>query len=249
VWDDYDSELVKIAQKYTQMHHDLIPYTRSYLYQATQTGMPVMRALTFAYPDDKTLHDTWDEYLFGRDILVAPVTEPGATSRRVYLPAGRWMDYNDRKTVYTGPATITAAANLGMIPLYVREGAIIARGDILKGNNNWDANWEPRLQIDVFPDRKEASDFSYYTGAGVQKIEVRPGAESTDVSVGELGAKGELEVYCRGVRGVKRDGVALREGSEYHYDPANHKLTIPFQKASKITIVGAQGLFDSLAAQ
>jgi alpha-glucosidase (family GH31 glycosyl hydrolase) len=249
VWDDYDSEFVEIAQKYTQLHHDLIPYTRSYVYQATQTGMPVMRALVFSYPNDKTLHDAWDEYLYGRDILVAPVTVEGATSRSLYLPAGRWMDYNDRKTVYEGAASIKAAAPLGTIPLYVREGAIIPRGNILKANNNWDANWEPKLRIEVFPARKEPSQFGYYTGQGTRNIEVHPEADRIEVHIEELGVTGELEIYCQGVQAVKRDGASLHEGAGYHYDAANNKLTIPFQKASQITILGGKSLFDSVAAQ
>ncbi|MFZ0233553.1 MAG: TIM-barrel domain-containing protein [Candidatus Acidiferrales bacterium] len=249
VWDDYDAELVGIAQKYTALHHDLIPYTRSYLYQATQTGMPVMRALALAYPEDKGLHDTWDEYLFGRDLLVAPVTVEGATSRSVYLPAGGWMDYNDRKTIYEGGASVTAGAGLGTIPLYVREGAIVARGDILQSNNNWDAPWEPKLRIEIFPGRRAASEFAYYTGTGVQEIAVKPGPDGIDVEVGELGAKGELEVYCRGVQGVQREGAELHEGSDYHYDAAHNLLTIPFQGASRFTILGAQSLFDFVPAK
>ncbi|MFZ0085086.1 MAG: TIM-barrel domain-containing protein [Candidatus Acidiferrales bacterium] len=243
VWDDYDAELVAIAQKYTALHHDLIPYTRSYLYQATQTGMPVMRALALAYPEDKSLHDSWDEYLFGRDLLVAPVTVEGATSRSVYLPAGGWMDYNDRKTIYEGGASVTAGGGLGTIPLYVREGGIVVRGDILQSNNNWDAPWEPKLRIEIFPGRRAASELAYYTGSGVQEIAVKPGQDGIEVEVGELGAKGELEVYCRGVRGVQREGAALREGSDYHYDAAHNLLTIPFQGASSFVIEGATGLF------
>jgi alpha-D-xyloside xylohydrolase len=243
VWDDYDSELVAIAQKYTTLHHDLIPYTRSYLYQATQTGMPVMRPLIFAYPDDKNLHDSWDEYLYGRDMLVAPVTVEYATSRNVYLPAGKWMDYNDRKTIYEGGATITAQAPLGTLPLYVREGAILARGNILKANNNWDANWQPHLQIEIFPARKERSDFAYYTGTEAQNVVVRPAGQAIEVRIGELSAPGELLIYCRGVRGVQRDGTALREGADYRYDAANNRLTIPFQKASTFVIAGATSAF------
>jgi alpha-D-xyloside xylohydrolase len=137
VWYDYDDELVKIAKTYVSWHHDLIPYTRSNMYRATQTGMPIMRALIFAYPDNDKLSDIWDEYLYGDDILVAPVTIVNATERRVLLPAGRWLNYNDKHTVYEGNATITAAAPIGTIPVFVRAGAVIPRGDIVQLNNNW----------------------------------------------------------------------------------------------------------------
>ena len=243
VWDDYDSELVAIAQQYTQLHHDFIPYTRSYLRQATQTGMAVMRPLIFAYPEDESLHDTWDEYLYGRDLLVAPVTVEGATSRSVYLPMGKWLNYNDRKTVYEGRTSITAKAELAALPLYVREGAIIVRGDVLKSNDNWDANWAPKLRIEIFPARTERSDFAYYTGEAVRQIAVRPAGEAITVTAEDLGTPGELEIYCQGVRGVQRDGATLREGADYHYDAATNKLSISIQKAATFVIEGATGLF------
>ncbi len=102
LWDDYSPEVVGIAQKYVAAHHDLIPYTRSAMYQATQDGMPIMRALVLAYPDDARLTDMWDEYLYGDSLLVAPVTTAQTTEREVYLPAGKWMNYHDKQTVYAG---------------------------------------------------------------------------------------------------------------------------------------------------
>ena len=60
------------------------------------------------------------------------------------------MSYNDKRTVYDGKVTILVAATLGVVPLFVREGAIIPRGDIVKLNNNWDANLESQLRIEVF---------------------------------------------------------------------------------------------------
>jgi alpha-D-xyloside xylohydrolase len=84
----------------------MIPYTRSMVYNATQTGWPVMRMLTFVYPNDASLVDAWDEYMYGDALLVAPVTTAGATSRSIYLPAGEWTDYNDKATHYSGPTTL-----------------------------------------------------------------------------------------------------------------------------------------------
>jgi alpha-D-xyloside xylohydrolase len=181
IWDDYDEELVEITKNYVTAHHDLIPYARSALYEATQTGMPVMRSLVFAYPNDDSLMDTWDEYLYGDSLLVAPVTTAKTESRSVYLPAGRWMNYNDKRTTYDGRKTVTADAPLGRIPLFVREGAIIPRGDIVKLNNNGDAHRAPKLRIEVFPAAKEPSRFDYFTGATVhQDHRLARGREAND---------------------------------------------------------------------
>jgi alpha-D-xyloside xylohydrolase len=243
VWYDYDDDLVSITQKYATAHHDLIPYTRSYMYQATRTGMPIMRALIFAYPDDERLSDLWDEYLYGGEILVAPVTTASATERKVYLPAGRWMNYSEKRTVYDGKATITAAAALGTIPLFVREGAIIPRGNIIKLNNNWEPNWKPKLRIEIFPARNMNSEFHYFTGTGTQTIKMAREGGGITIAFDDLGVNGALEVYCRAVTAVRRNGSMLREGTDYQYDTQAQKLTIPFLGATTLEVKGAESLF------
>jgi alpha-D-xyloside xylohydrolase len=243
IWDDYDQELVEITRTYVTTHHDLIPYTRSQLYEATSTGMPVMRALIFAYPNDDTLSDAWNEYLYGSNILVAPVTTSKATDRKVYLPAGKWMDYNDKHTAYDGMKTVTAVAPLGTIPLFVREGAIVPRGDIVKLNNNWETNWRPKLRIEVFPSPKEPSEFSYFTGNGVQKITASRQGNSLTIQFGDLGATGVLEIYSRKATVVTRNGAKLREGADYKYDAQAQRLTVSFNGPSEIVLKDADSLF------
>jgi alpha-D-xyloside xylohydrolase len=243
IWDDYDEELVEITKDYVAAHHDLIPYTRSALYEATQTGMPVMRSLVFAYPQDDSLNDIWDEYLYGDSLLVAPVTTAKAENRSVYLPAGRWMNYNDKRTTYEGGKTVTADAPLGRIPVFVREGAIIPRGDIVKLNNNWDAHWTPRLRIEVFAAAKEPSRFDYFTGAAVQRITASRAGETLTIQFDDLGGDGFLEVYCRKATEVTRNEARLREGSGYTYDVRAQKLTVPIKGATKVTLKNAASLF------
>jgi alpha-D-xyloside xylohydrolase len=249
IWDDYDNELVDIARTHGAAHHDLIPYTRSYLYQATLTGIPVMRALVFSYPADEHVTDLWDEYLYGNELLVAPVIVAGATERKVYLPAGRWLDYNDKRTVYTGNQTITAKANLQQIPLFVRQGAIVPRGDIVQDNNNWDKDWRPKLRIEYFPAGQEPSVFRYYTGSSSHTITAHRIKDILAIQFGDLGAPGSLQVYCRKVSTVTRNGKKLRDGKDYQYDPTANRLTIPFDGTTDLTIEPASSLFESHASR
>jgi alpha-D-xyloside xylohydrolase len=158
VWDDYDDETVAIARDAATTHADLIPYVRSLVYSSRASGLPVMRALVFSFPNEQeTLADTWDEYMYGDSLLVAPVLEAGARTRKVYLPgapgqgtaAALWLDFSARAAlaerhagdapyaIYRGGTNVTVAAPLGTIPVFVREGAIIPRGDIVRMNNNW----------------------------------------------------------------------------------------------------------------
>lgn len=71
------------------MRETMRPYTRELMRQAHETGAPVIRTLFFEFPDDPAAWDRKDEYLYGPDVLVAPVAEAGARQREVYLPAAR----------------------------------------------------------------------------------------------------------------------------------------------------------------
>jgi alpha-glucosidase/alpha-D-xyloside xylohydrolase len=83
-----------------------------------------MRALWLHYPDDARLRDVATEYLWGRDLLIAPVYTEGATTRDVVLPRGDWYDWWTNERV-TGNRTVTRAVDLATMPIYVRAGAII----------------------------------------------------------------------------------------------------------------------------
>jgi len=87
--------------------------------EASRDGSPIMRALFFEFPDDERAWETYDEFMFGHDYLVAPVLELGAREREVYLPEGIWRDTRDGG-VTEGPQTLVAPAPLESIPLYER---------------------------------------------------------------------------------------------------------------------------------
>jgi hypothetical protein len=172
------------------------------------------------------------------------VVTAGVTSRNVYLPAGRWLDYNSRNTnAQGGGTTITSAAPLGTTPLFVREGAIIARGDIVKSNNNWDANWSPKLRIEIFPSGASASRFDYFNGNTLTEIRSAPSGRGIEVTLGDLGAPGTVEVYWRNPTRVVRDGKPLRARTDYTYDPAARKLTLGFTGATKFQLEGGASVF------
>ncbi len=113
-----------ITKKYTELHYQLLPYTYTLAWEARNTGMPLMRALWLHYPNDQQVKNMGSEYLWGRDMLIAPVFEKGATTREVYLPKGDWYDWWTN-TKQTGGQTIKPEVDLSTMPIYVRAGAII----------------------------------------------------------------------------------------------------------------------------
>ncbi len=128
VW-SYGKQAEPILEKYLKLRYQLMPYIYSLAYGAYETGSPYMRALFMDFPSDPKVADIRDEYMFGPAFLVAPVTEQGATSRMVYLPAGAdWYNYWTNERV-RGGQTIRVEAPIDTLPLFVRAGSIVPTGE------------------------------------------------------------------------------------------------------------------------
>ncbi|MFB3853818.1 MAG: TIM-barrel domain-containing protein [Vicinamibacterales bacterium] len=114
-----------IARKYAELRYQLMPYTYTLAWEARTSGMPLMRAMWLHYPEDQNARATGNQFLWGRDLLVAPVFEKGARSRDVYLPKGDWYDWWTNEKV-AGGRVIARSVDLETMPIYVRAGAIVA---------------------------------------------------------------------------------------------------------------------------
>ncbi len=146
VW-AYGKQAEPILAKYLRLRYQLLPYTYSIAYGSYQTGAPFMRALFMDFPADPKVAGIPDEYMFGPAFLVAPVTEQGAEQRTVYLPAGcDWYNYwtNERMK---GGQTITVAAPIDTLPLFVRAGSIVPLG----ASVNSTAEQQAITKVRVYP--------------------------------------------------------------------------------------------------
>lgn len=123
----FGDEAAAIVRRYAKLRNHLFPYLYSTSHEAVQTGMPVIRALALAFPDDPGGFREDLEYMLGPWLLVAPVYDE-SNQRRVYLPPGEWIDYWT-KARHMGPAHIRVDAPLDTLPLFVRSGAIIPMMD------------------------------------------------------------------------------------------------------------------------
>jgi alpha-glucosidase/alpha-D-xyloside xylohydrolase len=113
-----------VARKYAELRYQLLPYTYTLTREAYDTGMPLMRALWLHYPSDNQARGQSQEYLWGRDLLIAPVYEQGATSRDVYLPQGVWYDWWNNAR-HEGGRNVTREVDLATMPIFARAGSII----------------------------------------------------------------------------------------------------------------------------
>jgi alpha-glucosidase/alpha-D-xyloside xylohydrolase len=125
----HDARVEPICRKYLELRYRMLPYLYSTVRECATTGMPIMRAFWLHFPDDPKAVACPDEYLFGKNLLVAPVVEKGATSRTVYLPRGVWYDYWTGERM-DGEREIIRSVDLQTIPLYVRAGSILPLGPV-----------------------------------------------------------------------------------------------------------------------
>jgi alpha-glucosidase len=170
------------------LRYRLMPYLYTRMWRASQANEPVVRPLLYDFPADRLAHDVQDSFMLGPDILVAPVLDEGATDRRVYLPAhpGGWLDFHDGRR-FDGGQTITVAAPLGRLPLFVRAGAMVPVGRQADGI---DPRRDTTRELIVFGAPEEGSEAYLYEDDG----------ETTDW----LG-QGRLELRF----GLRRDGNDL----------------------------------------
>jgi len=215
--DGYDEEMLGWYREYSRLHLRLFPYEWTCVEAIEETGRPIQRPFGLAYPE--TGKHPWDEYLFGDDLLVAPVMERDAREREVIFPPGRWVDWWDG-TVYEGSGTVLVDAPLSKLPLYLREGGIIP---MLRPTIDTLAPVSSPDEIDSFATSPgmlfarvaagEASTFELYDGAvlGQAKADDRLTLTSTDGEEFEYGTVFEVMGLGSAPSSVTDNGAVLDE--------------------------------------
>jgi len=164
----HNAAVEPICRKYLELRYRLMPYLYSAVRECCETGLPILRALWLHYPDDAVAVSRGDEYLWGRDMLVAPVTEKGATSRKLYLPRGVWYDFWTEEKI-EGGREIARAVDLTTMPLYARAGAIIPLGLVKQYTSE---KVDDPLTLQIYPGANgnfflyedDGSTFNYHRG-------------------------------------------------------------------------------------
>ena len=125
----HNAAVEPIVKKYLELRYRMLPYVYSIARECCETGLPMIRALWLHYRDDPQAVVRGDQYLWGRDVLVSPVVEKAATSRRLYLPRGDWFDFWTEERV-AGGREVDRAVDLATMPLHVRAGALLPFGPV-----------------------------------------------------------------------------------------------------------------------
>ncbi len=144
----FGEEAEEICKKNIEDKYRLFPYIYSYAREAYDRGWPLIRPMVLEYPDDAETFDLSSQFMFGEELLVAPVTEEGAAYKRIYLPQGEWIDLNNKQSIYPGKQWIELPTSLAVIPVFVRKGSIIPQMPVMQFIGE-DPNYP--LLLEVFP--------------------------------------------------------------------------------------------------
>jgi alpha-glucosidase len=117
--------VLKISRDALKLRYRLLPYIYSSFVISSQTGAPIQAPLIYDHQYDPNVRDIDDQYMFGPNILVAPVFAAGQTKRDVYLPEGEWFDWHTGKHYVSNGETFNTHAPLERIPMFVHAGAVI----------------------------------------------------------------------------------------------------------------------------
>jgi alpha-glucosidase len=127
----FGPEIEAICKRAIELRYELLPTLATAFWECSQTGLPIMRPLVLAYQSDPRCATLDDEFLLGSDLLVAPVLEPGVSGRRVYLPAGAWVDFWTGQRL-DGGRDLWANAPLDRIPLYAKAGSVLPMQPVIQ---------------------------------------------------------------------------------------------------------------------
>jgi alpha-glucosidase len=219
----FGTEAEKICKQAIEMKYKLHPYLYTYARKTWDTGLPIMRALLLEYPDDPESLKMESEFMFGEELLVAPVVERDAVTKQVYFPEGEWIDFNDGKTVYKGKQWITYPAPLSVIPVFVKRGSIVPSMPVVQ---YLDEKISHPLIVDIFAS----------TGTKVAAFELyEDDGETNDY---------KKDIFCKTIfRSVtKKEGYELRIGErlEQRYKPAgnrNYMIRVHLDRSPKSVLI------------
>jgi alpha-D-xyloside xylohydrolase len=166
---EFSDEFLKSFRKMVEMRYRLMPYIFTQAFIASQNGWPMLKAMFLNYPDDPTTWNLEDQFLFGEDMLIAPLMEERTSSTNVYLPKGRWIDYQTKK-VYEGQQWIDIKA--GELPgiVLVKNGSVIPHISLAQSTEFMD--WT-KIELVVFDqENKKIKEIFYHPSRKINEVEL-----------------------------------------------------------------------------
>ena len=213
-----DPTIVETFRKFVNYRMNLIPYIYSEAKKTSDTGVPMMRSMVLEYPEDTNTYDLIGQYMFGENLLVAPIITQGTTTKNVYLPDGEWIDffYGAQRP---GGRTISYNADVDSIPLFVKSGSIIPMNlnsqYELGGSIDNDLSSYNNLTFRIYPDGTTSYDWYDDISGSVKSITSVEGYSKNKetISLPAINTTSTLKVFSTKPTSITVDGVGLSEYS------------------------------------
>ncbi|MEN8185850.1 MAG: glycoside hydrolase family 31 protein [Bacteroidota bacterium] len=122
----FDNEVLSIVKKFIEIRYQLLPYLYTSFWRYINEGIPILKSLVYFDQEDNQTHNRSDEFIYGEKILVCPILEPNSKGRRMYIPNGKWYNFWD-DSIMTGGKETWVDADIDMIPIFIKEGAVIPK--------------------------------------------------------------------------------------------------------------------------
>lgn len=244
----YGEEAMKNFIKYDSLRYTLIPYIYTAEYENHKSGRPLMTPLVMDFQGDVNTYNLTRQYMFGRWMMVCPVTTKGALSQWVYFPGGNWIDYNTGERI-SGRQYKSFLTPLDILPIYIKAGAIIPQQPAMQYYGEREVDF---ITFDVYPEGK--STYDMYDDDGVSDDYLKAKCAMTHVASELAGNTWSLSIskpegsykpreYGYKVKAlldnvptaVTENGAALKKLSSvldtetstgWYYDDATHRLYV-----------------------
>lgn len=256
----FGDDIEVIARDAIKLRYKLLPYIYNEFYNAAVTGLPIMKAMFLDYQNDDECYknESQYQYMFGENLLVAPVVDENERFKKLYLPEGKWIDYwNDK--VYEGKKWIIVDAPLEKIPLYIKEGGIIPS---IESQNYISQKKIDLMEIKIFPSQN--STYTLYEDDGISRnykkgefsktmFDVNTNLDGMVIKVNKI--EGNLDsgikeylftiLNSKEVKNIILNGIKINKldkdkiysaASGFYFDSNKNRLTIKAPKANSMKL-------------
>jgi alpha-glucosidase len=217
----FGTEAEAICKKAIELKYRLFPYIYTYAREAYDTGLPIMRALILEYPNDPETFNLNSEFMFGKELLVAPVMETGAVSKKVYLPEGEWFDFNHPQKSFQGKQWIDFPVSLETTPLFIKRGSVIPQMPVMQyiGEKKNAPVW-----FDIYPAAEgHSASFTLYEDDGETNDYKKDICIKTDVKCTSAKGTWNVSVQRRNEKGQITETIR-NFGIKIHLDQAPQSI-------------------------
>jgi alpha-glucosidase len=178
-----------INRRAIELRYELLPHIYNVMRESSESGLPAFRPLLLEYPEDPRTYNLNQQFLFGRDLLVAPVLREAVREQELYLPAGEWYDFSTGRA-WSGGRSISVPVTLDSIPVFVRAGAFVFRQPVVQHTGEMAGQ---ALRVHVYPAAQsearlyedDGETLAYRRGVALsRRFEQRRSGTSCSISVG-----------------------------------------------------------------